>query len=157
MIHSNLTSAFLSCLDRFKLLDFIIHYHPKHMQDIYAYINSKSMLWSLDREWTNLNPFWRFWWRRYGSSKADGGHHLSLNSLRQWERERERFCSFKRMWFNQKTQAKSFLYPPALGTIPIGYWASRALGPSSKVRDGIGLYTLGGPYSRLNHTLHAKR
>ena len=35
--------------------------------------------------------------KRYRSSKADGGHHLSLDSLRQWERERERFCSFKRM------------------------------------------------------------
>ena len=57
----------------------------------------------------------------------------------------------------QKTQAKALLYPPALGTIPIGYWASRALGPSSKARDGIGLYTLGGPYSRLNQKLHVKR
>ena len=56
-----------------------------------------------------------------------------------------------------KDTSLSLLYPPALGTIPIGYWTSRALGPSSKVRDGIGLYTLGGPYSRLNHKLHAKR
>ena len=45
-----------------------------------------------------------------------------------------------------KDTSLSLLYPPALGTIPIGYWTSRALGPSSKARDGIGLYTLGGPY-----------
>ena len=57
----------------------------------------------------------------------------------------------------QKTQVKALLYPPALGTIPIGYWASRALGSSSKARDGIGFYTLRGPYSRLNHKLHVKR
>ena len=41
----------------------------------------------------------------------------------------------------QKTQAEALLYPLALGTIPIDYWASRALGPSSKARDCIGLYT----------------
>ena len=57
----------------------------------------------------------------------------------------------------QKTQTKALLYPPALGTIPIGYWVSRALGPSSKACDGIRLYTLGGPYSRLNQKLHVKR
>ena len=79
--------------------------------------------------------------KRYRSSKADGGHHLSLDSLKQWERERERFSSFKRCDFSRKTQVETLLYPPALGTIPISYWASRALGPSSKARDCIGLYT----------------
>ena len=64
---------------------------------------------------------------------------------------------FKKDVIDSKDTSLSLLYPPALGTILIGYWASRALGPSSKVRDGIGLYTLGGPYSRLNHKLHAKR
>ena len=58
---------------------------------------------------------------------------------------------------NPKETSLSLLYPPALGTIPIGYWPSRALGPSSKARDGIGLYTLGGPCSRLNQKLHVKR
>ena len=48
---------------------------------------------------------------------------------------------FKRMWLYQKIQAEALLYPPTLGTIPIGYWVSRALGPSSKARDCIGLYT----------------
>ena len=56
-----------------------------------------------------------------------------------------------------KDTSLSLLYPPALGTIPIGYWASLALGPSSKVRDGIGLYTLDDPYLRLNQKLHVKR
>ena len=56
-----------------------------------------------------------------------------------------------------KDTSLSLLYPPAFGTIPIGYWASRALGPSSKACDGIGLYTLGGSYSRLNQKLHVKR
>ena len=30
------------------------------------------------------------------------------------------------------------LYPPALGTIPFGYWASRVLSPSSKAREALG-------------------
>ena len=99
-------------------------------------------------------PTWiNVWiWRRYGSSKADGGNHLALDSLRQWERERERFSSFD----HPKDTSLSLLYPLALRTIPIGYWASRALGPSSKARDDIGLYTLGDPYSRLNQKLHVK-
>ena len=57
---------------------------------------------------------------------------------------------------NPKDTSLNLLYPLALRTIPIGYWASRALGPSSKARDGIGLYTLGDPYSRLNQKLHVK-
>ena len=56
-----------------------------------------------------------------------------------------------------KDTSLSLLYPPALGIIPIDYWASRALSSSSKARDGIGLYTLGGPYSRLNKKLHVKK
>ena len=61
---------------------------------------------------------------------------------------------FQKDVIDPKDTSLSLLYPPALGTIPIGYWA---LGPSSKARDGIGLYTLGSPYSRLNHKLHVKR
>ena len=64
---------------------------------------------------------------------------------------------FQKDVIDPKDTSLSLLYLPPLGTISIGYWASRALGPSSKARDGIGLYTLGGPYSRLNHKLHAKR
>ena len=64
---------------------------------------------------------------------------------------------FQKDVIDPKDTNLSLLYPPALGTIPIGYWTSRALGPSSKARDGIGLYTLGDPYSRLNKKLHVKR
>ena len=91
----------------------------------------------------------------YGSSKADGGHHLWILSGNGSGRESG--SSLSNVVIIQKTQVKALLYPPALGTIPFGYWASRALGPSSKARDGIGLYTLGGPYSRLNQKLHVKR
>ena len=41
---------------------------------------------------------------------------------------------------NEQTHTMD-LYPPALGTIPFGYWVSRVLSPSSKARDGFGLYT----------------
>ena len=64
---------------------------------------------------------------------------------------------FQKDVIDPKNTSLSLLYPPTLGTIPIGYWASRALSPSSKARNGIGLYTLGGPYSRLNQKLHVKR
>ena len=64
---------------------------------------------------------------------------------------------FQKDMIDPKDTSLSLLYPSALGTIPIGYWASRALGPSSKARDSIGLYTLGGSYSRLNQKLHVKR
>ena len=64
---------------------------------------------------------------------------------------------FQKDVINPKDTSLSLLYSPTLGTIPIGYWASRALGPSSKACDGIGLYTLGGTYSRLNQKLHVKR
>ena len=64
---------------------------------------------------------------------------------------------FQKDVIDPKDTNLSLLYPPALGTIPIGYWTSRALGPSSKARDGIRLYTLGGPYSRLNQKLQVKR
>ena len=44
-------------------------------------------------------PTWiHVWiWRRYRSSKVDGGHHLWLLSLRQWERERT-VLVFQKMW-----------------------------------------------------------
>ena len=64
---------------------------------------------------------------------------------------------FQKDVIDPKDTSLSLLYPPALGTILIGYWASRALDPSSKARDDIGLYTLGGPYSGLNQKLHVKR
>ena len=70
---------------------------------------------------------------------------------------RESGSVFSKDVINPKDTSLSLLYSLALRTIPIGYWASRALSPSSKARDGIGLYTLGGPYSRLNKKLHIKR
>ena len=89
---------------------------------------------------------------------TEGTTFFTVFSQAMGARERERFCSFKKKdVIDPKDTNLSLLYPPALGTIPIGYWVSWALGPSSKARDGIGLYTLGGPYSRLNQKLHVKR
>ena len=75
--------------------------------------------------------------KMYGSSKADGGHHLWILSGNGSGRESG--SSLSKDVFDPKDT--SLLYPPALGTIPFVYWASRVLDPSSKARDGFGLYT----------------
>ena len=79
--------------------------------------------------------------RMYGSSKTVEGTTFPLNSLWRWERERTGFFVSKRCHYSRNRHWHLDLYPPALGTIPFGYWASRVLGPSSKARDGAGLYT----------------
>ena len=75
--------------------------------------------------------------KMYGSSKADGGHHLWILSGN--ESGRESGSNLSKDVFDPKDT--SLLYPPALGTIPFGYWASRVLGPSFKARNGDELYT----------------
>ncbi|RVW97031.1 hypothetical protein CK203_032396 [Vitis vinifera] len=64
---------------------------------------------------------------------------------------------FQKDVINLKDTSLSLLYPPALGTILIGYWASRALDPSSKARDDIGLYTLVAFPRARQYTFELKR
>ena len=67
----------------------------------------------------------------------------SLSEFSQDDGSQRGTCLFlfqNRCHLNEQTHTMD-LYPPTLGTIPFGYWASRVLGPSSKARDGFGLYT----------------
>ena len=83
-----------------------------------------------------------FWLKMYGSSKAMEGTTFRLQfSLMMGVGEKHVCSYFKMMCFFSNKHCTMDLYPPALGTIPFGYWASRVLGPSSKARDGSGLYT----------------
>ena len=115
--------------------------------------------------WRNMPLFWVnhtwvhfvFIWTRHGSSKTvecttsfsilsdDGSRReTGLYLFQNWCLFLfQNWCLFFfQNWCHLYEQTNTMdLYPPALGTIPFGYWASRVLGPSSKAREGFGLYT----------------
>ena len=104
---------------------------------IYEFIQTCLLLLILEHTQVHFSLLMRM----YGSSKTVEGTTFPLNSLWRWERERTGFFVSKRCHYSRNRHWHLDLYPPALGTIPFGYWASRVLGPSSKARDGAGLYT----------------
>ena len=78
------------------------------------------------------------WWRWYGFSKSNGGNHLFHCILSGNGSGRENGSVLSKDVIDPKDTSLSLLYPPALGTIPIGYWASRAVNPSSKAVMALG-------------------
>ena len=119
---------------------YILHYHHTHIQEICIYTNSFKHAFCF-LFWNIPESIFHFWWR-------------CMDFLTLWRappflwilsndgngREQVPFVS-KHCHYSRNRHWHLDLYPPALGTIPFGYWVSRVLGPSSKARDGVGLYT----------------
>ena len=118
---------------------FDLHYHQQDKHKIYVYQTFKLCLPLLFKNTPKSIIFRR--WMQYGSSKGvETPSFFWILSDDESRRETGLFLFQNWCHFNEQTHTMD-LYPPALGTIPFGYWVSRVLGPSSKARDGFGLYT----------------
>ena len=94
------------------------------MQDIF--INSfRTCIYS---HGTYPNPFLNFWLKMYGSSKAKEGNHRHWILSSNGKQERLEFCSIQKVILTNE-QTIDLLYPPALGTIPIGLLDLTSLKP----------------------------
>ena len=118
---------------------------PKHMQNIF--INSfRTCIYS---HGTYPNPFLNFGWRCMDLLRLRRGTTVTGFSL-PWEAEEIRVMFYSKMWYLKMNRPLTFYTLIPYGLYPLGYWASRVLGPSSKTRDGVWTLHIGSPYSWTN-------